>query len=524
MKKKRIGFLSATFLGISAIIGSGWLFAPYKAASIAGPAAMWSWIIGAVIVIFLALCFAEVASLYPKRGLSAIIPTISHNKFFGFPFAIANWLGIIAVIGLESDATIQYLINLFPNIEHIFFSHGELSVYGNALSIGLVILYSFANYWGAKAMTRTNNVLVVLKVIVPIVVSLVIISVAFHPANFKLVGHSTVPYGFGSIIGAILSTGIIIAFNGFQTVISFASEIKKPHRTIPLSLIVAVLFCLGVYMLLQVAFIGSMPSSTLAKEGWHHLAMSAPMVNLSVMLGLGLLTSIIYFGATVAPTGTAITFVGTATRMFTAMSRNKQMPKVFDSVHPKYGVSRPSLLINTALGILFLLAFRSWSQLAQVLSIFHVVSYLPIPIALCVFRNCMRRDKYPLFLPGGKIIAFGLFLVFTFLITMGNVGTVGDLFLIFGACQAAFIAFNVKSIDELLSALRQCSVLLVYFTGLYALTLLNPMHSHILGDYSFAAVLLLFTTISFVGLIRFEHNDQALIASSVNIFNSDAKA
>ena len=523
MNKKRIGFLSATFLGISSIIGSGWLFAPYNAASVAGPAALASWGIGAIVIIFLALCFAEVASLYPKRGLSAIIPTLSHNKFFGFPFAIANWLGIIAVIGLEADATIQYLINLFPKIESIFFSHGQLSLYGNTLSITLVLLYSLVNYWGAKTMTRTNNVLVVLKVIVPVVVSLIIIGVAFHPGNFKLVGHSYVPYGFGSIISGILSTGIIIAFNGFQTVISFASEIKKPQRTIPLSLIVSVVFCLGVYLLLQVAFIGSIPATALT-HGWHQLTMHAPMVQLSVMLGLGLLTSIIYFGATIAPTGTAITFVGTSTRMFTAMSRNGQMPKQFDSVHPKYGVSRPSLVVNTILAILFLLAFRSWGQLAQVLSIFHVISYLPIPIALCVFRNCMKHDKYPFLLPAGKSIAFVLFAIFTFLITMGNVSTVADILGIFGACQLAFIAFNVKSIDELLSAVRQCSLLLVYFAGLYVLTAISPLHSSYLSDTSFAILLIAFISLSFIGLIKFENNDRAIIESSVNIYNSDAKA
>ena len=91
-RKKTIGLLSATGLGVSSIIGSGWLFAPYHASSVAGPACILSWILAACLICVLGLCFAEIAALYPRRGLSAIIPTLSHNKHFAFPFAIVGTL------------------------------------------------------------------------------------------------------------------------------------------------------------------------------------------------------------------------------------------------------------------------------------------------------------------------------------------------------------------------------------------------------------------------------------------------
>ena len=148
MKQRHLGIISATFLGISSIIGSGWLFAPYKAAQVAGPASIYSWIIAAVIISLLALCFAELAGLYPRRGLSAIIPTLSHNRFFGFPFAVSNWLGIVAVIALEATATIQYLINLFPSLQHTFYNHAQLTTAGLALALILIFLFFIINFWG----------------------------------------------------------------------------------------------------------------------------------------------------------------------------------------------------------------------------------------------------------------------------------------------------------------------------------------------------------------------------------------
>ena len=518
MKKRSIGLMSAVFLGISSIIGSGWLFAPYKAAQVAGPASIYSWIIGAAVISLLAMCFAEVSGIYPRRGLSAIIPTLSHNRFFGFPFAVANWLGIVAVIALEATATIQYLINLFPNLESLFFNHSQLTLPGSGLALILIFLFCLANFWGASVLAKTNNIFTILKVIVPLVTALMIISVAFHSKNFTLVHHRFTPYGPHSIIAAILTTGIIIAFNGFQTIISFASEVKKPHKTIPLSIIISITFCLGVYLLLQVAFIGAIPADSLS-GGWHNLTYSAPMVELSAMLGLGMLTTIIYFGATIAPTGTAIAFTGTSTRMFTAMSRNQQMPKYFDNVHPIYGVSRRSLIINTLLATLFLVVFRSWSQLAEVLSLFHVISYLPIPIALCVLRNNINKDQYPFRLPFGRTIALLVFILFTGLFTLGNIDTIINIMIIFVCIQGLFIALNVKSFSDLWSAISQCYLLFFYFIGILIFTWFSPENNPSTPTGLFIVGIVTFSVIAFYVLTRVERNDAELVTSVVKIYD-----
>lgn len=508
MSKKNIGLVSATFLGISCVIGSGWLFSTYKTAAIAGPSALLTWVVSGAIMLLLALCFAEVASLYPKRGLSAIIPSLSHNKFFGFPFAIANWLGIVAVIGLEADATIQYLMNLTPNLKPYLYSNDQLTWAGNSLSIILVLAYCLVNYWGAKALTKANNILSILKVLVPIVTALVFISVAFHPANFTSVNHSFMPYGPKSILGAILTTGIIISFNGFQSIVSFASEIKKPERTIPLSLVISLLFCLGIYLLLQVAFIGAVPPDMLA-NGWQALEFSAPMIQLSVLLGLSVFTSIIYFGATIAPSGAGVAFTGTATRMFTAMSRNGQMPSVFNTSHPKYNVSRRSLIANTVLAVLFLVMFRSWSQLAEFLSLFHVISYLPIPIALCVFRNAIVTRNYTFRLWGGRLIALFVFTMFTYLVTMAHLKTINDIFLLFIVFQIAFIALNVKSFAEAVYAVKQCLGIVVYFAGLWLLTYISPTRNPNINEVAFTTIVILFSIAAFFSLIKYKPNSAA---------------
>lgn len=505
MNKKNIGLVSATFLGISCVIGSGWLFSPFKTAAIAGPAALITWVVSGFIMLMLALCFAEVASLYPKRGLSAIVPSISHNKYFGFPFALANWFGIVAVIGLEADATIQYLMNLTPHLKPYLFQNEQMTWAGNSLSIGLVLIYCLLNYWGAKTLTKANNILAIIKVIVPVVAALMFIGVAFHPSNFTIVNNSFLPYGMKSILGAILTTGIIVSFNGFQSIVSFASEIKKPEKTIPLSLVISLLFCLLVYLLLQTAFIGAIPTEMLA-HGWQGLQFSAPMIQLSLLIGISTFTSVIYFGATVAPSGAGVAFTGTATRMFTAMSRSGQMPKFFNTSHPQYNVSRRSLVANTVLAALFLILFRSWTQLAEFLSLFHILSYLPIPIALCVFRKALVTRKFPFRLWGGQLIALFVFVMFTYLTTLGHLKTVSEILLSFLILQIGFILVNSKSGWDILSAIQQSLGITLYFCGIWLLTYLSPTQNPNVNGWEFATLVVVFSTIAFYGLIRYKVN------------------
>lgn len=47
------------FASTTSMIGSGWLFGAFHAAKIAGPYAIWSWVVGAIIIMLVALCFAE---------------------------------------------------------------------------------------------------------------------------------------------------------------------------------------------------------------------------------------------------------------------------------------------------------------------------------------------------------------------------------------------------------------------------------------------------------------------------------
>jgi len=63
--RREIGFIGLLWASGGSIIGSGWLFGAQGALAAAGPAAIISWVIGAVAILLLALVHAELGAMYP---------------------------------------------------------------------------------------------------------------------------------------------------------------------------------------------------------------------------------------------------------------------------------------------------------------------------------------------------------------------------------------------------------------------------------------------------------------------------
>jgi len=344
-KSNQVGLFSAICIGIGSIIGSGWLFASYYAAKFAGPIAVASWIIGAIISLVIALLLAEVATMFPENGLFSRLLTISHNRDIGFIIAISNWLAIVMVIPSEAVATIQYLGNIFPNIANKIFIDDGLTTLGSISAICIMLIYALLNYWGIRSLTKSNNIITSIKIFIPILTGLIIMKSAFHIDNFTSYKSTIAPYGIDKAFSSIVTCGIFYAFCGFNMITVFARELKNPQKNIPIALCSAIIICLIIYLLLQISFIGGVNPQSVAK-GWNNLHFTSPFAELSILLGINWLSIVLYADAALSPSGTGIIYLGSGARMINAMAEDKQTFKWFAPIHPHYNISRASLLFT----------------------------------------------------------------------------------------------------------------------------------------------------------------------------------
>src|SRR5690242_5030501 len=105
---RRISPAMLFMLSMNAIIGSGWLFAPYYAAKIAGPASLISWMIGGFAAVLIAFTFAELSAMLPVAGGTAHIPQLSHGPFVSYILSWIAWISAIIMTPIEVQAVLQY--------------------------------------------------------------------------------------------------------------------------------------------------------------------------------------------------------------------------------------------------------------------------------------------------------------------------------------------------------------------------------------------------------------------------------
>ena len=72
---RKIGTFALTMTGVGSIIGSGWLFGAWKAAKVAGPAAIFAWILGMGAILLIGLTYAELGAMFPVSG----VPSVTHS-------------------------------------------------------------------------------------------------------------------------------------------------------------------------------------------------------------------------------------------------------------------------------------------------------------------------------------------------------------------------------------------------------------------------------------------------------------
>src|SRR5881392_2732532 len=167
--RRSVGFYGLMFVSLGSIIGSGWLLSALSAAETAGPAAIISWILAAVMLTVLALVYAELGATYPVAGGTGRFPYFSHGPLAGFVAGWASWLQAVMIAPIEVLAAIAYANSLHSVQEHFNMIHQSGSKEGLLNGLGLsvaaiaLLLFTAMNLAGAQFMAESNAIVVIWK-------------------------------------------------------------------------------------------------------------------------------------------------------------------------------------------------------------------------------------------------------------------------------------------------------------------------------------------------------------------------
>lgn len=419
--KRHIGTVSLLFTAVGSIIGSGWLFGAMNAAQQAGPASIISWLIGAVMILFIGLTYAELGTMFPLSGGVVRFPHFAFGSFASYTSGWITWLATVAVAPLEVLAVLQYATNYIPWLQVLKDGSPVLTGPGLIVACGLLLLFCLVNMLGVRWFARINNTLVVWKVGVIIIAIVAFFAVEFHPTRFFHPQHGGfMPMGWHGVFSAVATAGVVFSYLGFRQGVELAGETTNPRRNVPLAILGSLGLCTVIYVGLQVAFIGALPESALA-NGWanisttfmggmgdHSLAFG-PLAALATALGLAWLAILLYVDAFVSPTDTGLIYSILSARLTYAMGRNGNVPKALSKVNDQ-GVPWVSVLLAFFVGLLFFLPFPGWQKLVGFHTSAMVMSFGSGPLTMMALRRELPGYPRPFRLRGGWIVPYLAFL------------------------------------------------------------------------------------------------------------------
>ncbi len=181
--KREMGLIGATWAAETSIIGSGWLFASWKAAYSTGTSSILAWIIAGIALIVLALVHAELGAMYPVAGGTARFPHFAFGSVAGISFGFFSWVQAITVAPIECFAVMQYASFYWHGVFND--STGEVTTAGFIFSILLMALFTAVNFLAMRLFNKVNSAVTWWKVAIP-VLAIIVLLFKFHGEQLQL--------------------------------------------------------------------------------------------------------------------------------------------------------------------------------------------------------------------------------------------------------------------------------------------------------------------------------------------------
>ena len=407
--RKTMKFSHLLFMSLAAIIGSGWLLGGLHAAAVTGPSAIVSWVIGAVLVMFIALTYAEISGMLPRSGSISRYPNLTHGPWFGWFMGWTYFLASVTVPAIEAEAVITYVggqtdIGLTHTVNGV---SGVMQWPNGVLfAIGLMILFFILNYWGIRLLSEVNRWVTVWKIVIPSITAIFLFTIA-HGDNFTSLHGGFVPYGPSKIFYALATSGVFFAYLGFRQALDFGGEAKNPQRDVPRATILCIVIAMLIYTALQVAFIGAVNWHVAGVNvgNWAGLENSSwagsPLYSAMSTAGVGWLATFAWFlliDAGVSPSGTGWVYMGATTRNVYGVSVHGFIPRLFQRMN-NYGIPWVSAVLAAVVGTLFMYPAPSWSSMVSFITGLTALTYIMGGVMLPILRKHAPSLHRPYRLP-----------------------------------------------------------------------------------------------------------------------------
>jgi basic amino acid/polyamine antiporter, APA family len=409
---------------INGIIGAGIFGLPAKVYSLIGAYSLIAFVVCALVVVLIILCFAEVGSRFEQTGGPYLYAQQAFGSAVAFEVGWLIWLARLTAFAANCNLMVNYL--------SFFWGPANSGITRAIIILGVVVALTLLNIVGVRQSAMASNIFTVGK-LVPMLI--------FIAAGLFFLNPQAYALGARPSTGAFSQSVLLLlyAFTGFEMAVIPAGEIRDPQKHLPRALLIAMAVIACTYILIQVVCIGTLPglansTKPLADAGQRFMGTAG--------------AAIISAGAIISVAGNLNITVLSASRVPFAIAEQKQLPAVFARVHPRFFTPHVSIVVTTVL-MLVLTLKSSFVAALTISTIARLVAYAVTCGALPVLRKQADAPPAQFKLRGGTVIAIAALLLSVWLLFNST------LYEAIVSIIAAAVGFAIYLIYQLISRNRR---------------------------------------------------------------------
>jgi len=283
-----LGLWAAAAIVIGDTIGTGIFLVTSDMARAAGSVALvfGAWIIGGLIVLCGAFCYAELGAAFPKAGGPYVYLSRGLGPLWGFLFGwMSSFLDRPVAMAALGAGFVRLVGFLFPIVSLPLFS-GRLGSYAFTFTLAqplaalVVLAVTAINYLNVRTGGAIQVLLTCLKV--GTIVMIVVAGVVFGKHNVLEAAPAVAPLAGGTAgwgttvwgmmrwasVGAVLTALVpaMWAYNGFNDLGDLGEEVLHPQRNIPLAIILGLLTVGALYLSANVVYFHTLTFAQIASS------------------------------------------------------------------------------------------------------------------------------------------------------------------------------------------------------------------------------------------------------------------
>ncbi len=410
-----LGITEAISIVIGRIIGSGIFRTPGPIMALVGSVSLFGivWVIGGIVTIFGAVCYAELVAMMPRSGgpyvylRAAYSPMVAFLR--GWAMFFVSETGAIAAVALVFA---EYFNALWKIIAGAPLPH----VYVVIIALSTIWILTTVNLFGVHLSGLVQNIFSSIKIVA--VCGIIVISFGsggssshfftpFWPEEFN--------WATFLAIGAALRYSFF-AFSGWEGATYIAEEVRNPRKNLPLSLFFGIAGVMFLYAGANMAYIYQLPVETIIVSKW--VAVDA------MQAAVGSAGGVFIAAAVMMNTfGNVSTQILVKARSWQAMSRDGIFFNRLADLHPRYKTPNNSLVSQAVWASVLLLfaalAEKSYETIIDFFSatgtIFNILTFASVFVLRKKYPDLERPYRawlYPYSLIG-IILIYAVFLVVT---------------------------------------------------------------------------------------------------------------